>query len=122
MTASSTRARTTAGSGRSRRARGRARVVVADMRALPALGRFDLVTCLDDALNHVLEPDDVTRTFAGMAANLAPSGRIVFDVTTVATYRGGRTEFVELGERVIVMRDGEAVIERAGDATQLTVE
>jgi SAM-dependent methyltransferase len=105
-----------------RRARGRARVVVADMRALPVLGRFDLVTCLDDALNHLLEPGDVARAFTGMAANLAPGGLVVFDVTTVATYRGGRTEFVELGERVIVMRDGEAVIEHAGDATQLTVE
>ena len=92
------------------------------MRALPAFGRFDLVTCLDDALNHLLEPDDVVRTFEGMAANLDPAGRIVFDVTTMATYRGGRTEFLELGERVIVMRDGEAVIDRAGDATQLTVE
>src|SRR5688500_19119565 len=31
----------------------RARVLVADMRALPLLGAFDLVTCLDDAPNHL---------------------------------------------------------------------
>jgi SAM-dependent methyltransferase len=105
-----------------RRARGRARVLVADMRALPPLGRFDLITCLDDALNHLLTADDVRRALAGMAENLTPEGRIVFDVTTLATYRGGRTEFVELPERVIVLRDGEAVIACAGDATQLTVE
>jgi SAM-dependent methyltransferase len=29
------------------------RLVPADMRALPDLGAFDLVTCLDDALNYL---------------------------------------------------------------------
>jgi 2-polyprenyl-3-methyl-5-hydroxy-6-metoxy-1,4-benzoquinol methylase len=31
----------------------------ADMRALPELGAFDLVTCLDDALNHLLTHDEL---------------------------------------------------------------
>src|SRR3954454_20266588 len=105
-----------------RRARGRAQVLVADMRELPVLGRFDLVTCLDDALNHLLTPAEVTRALAAMAANLGPHGRLVFDVTTVATYRCARTAFLEVDERVIVMRDGEAAIAQAGDTTQLTVE
>jgi SAM-dependent methyltransferase len=105
-----------------RRTQGRARVLVADMRTLGVLGRFDLITCLDDALNHLLTPDDVRRALAGMAANLAPHGRLVFDITTVATYRSACTEFVELDERVIVMRDGEASIAHAGDTTRLTVE
>src|SRR3954466_9469538 len=34
--------------------RDRGRVVVADMRALPWEGEFDLVTCLDDAVNYLL--------------------------------------------------------------------
>src|SRR4051812_47062489 len=36
------------------KAASRADVHVADMRELPVFGRFDLVTCLDDAINHLL--------------------------------------------------------------------
>src|SRR5687767_2854858 len=38
-----------------RKAAGRATVLVADMRALPHLGRFDLATCLDDAFNYLID-------------------------------------------------------------------
>jgi len=41
---------------------GRARIEVHDMRALPVLGSFDLITCLDDAINHLAGPDDVVNT------------------------------------------------------------
>src|SRR5436305_4759256 len=47
---------------------------VADMRELPALGPFDLVTCIDDALNYLLDPDDLVTTFRGVADVLAPDG------------------------------------------------
>jgi SAM-dependent methyltransferase len=60
---------------------------VADMRVLPVFGEFDLVTCLDDALNYVLEPDELVAALAGMAANLAPGGLLAFDLNTLATYR-----------------------------------
>src|SRR3712207_8231902 len=36
-----------------------ARCEVADMRELPVLGEFDLVTCLGDALNHLPDLDGV---------------------------------------------------------------
>ena len=35
--------------------------VVADMRELPELGAFDLVTCLDDAVNYLLDAEDLAR-------------------------------------------------------------
>jgi SAM-dependent methyltransferase len=65
----------------------RARLVEADMRALGRLGSFDVVTCLDDALNHLLSPDEVDAAVAGMARNLRPGGVLVFDVNTLATLR-----------------------------------
>ena len=68
------------------KAKGRAEVLVADMRALPPLGHFDLVTCLDDSLNYLLDPDEVAAALAGMAANLAPGGLVVFDLNTLGTY------------------------------------
>ena len=72
------------------------RVLVADMRDLPQLGAFDLVTCLDDAVNYLLSPVDLAAAFAGVAQSLAPHGIYVFDVNSLATYRAGfaaRTSF-----------------------------
>ena len=58
-----------------------------DMRVLPVLGSFDLITCIDDALNHLLSEQDVRDALGSMARNLAPGGLLVFDVNTLATYR-----------------------------------
>jgi SAM-dependent methyltransferase len=63
------------------------RLLELDMRKLPVLGEFDLVLCLDDTLNHLLEPDDVEATLRGFARNLAPDGVAVFDVNTLAGLR-----------------------------------
>src|SRR3954463_4081721 len=41
---------------------GAAGVLVAAARALPVLGRFDLVTSLDDALNYVLSDEELGMT------------------------------------------------------------
>jgi SAM-dependent methyltransferase len=71
-------------------------VLVADMRELPQLGAFDLVTCLDDAVNYLLSPADLEAAFASVARSLAPEGVYVFDVNSLATYRAGfaaRTSF-----------------------------
>jgi SAM-dependent methyltransferase len=58
-----------------------------DMRALPELGSFDLVTCFDDSLNYLLDGDELLACFRGVADNLAPRGLFVFDVNTVRAYR-----------------------------------
>ena len=62
---------------------------LADMRELPALGRFDLVTCLDDSLNYLLEVEDLAAALCGMARNVAPAGVLLFDLNTLSTYRTG---------------------------------
>jgi SAM-dependent methyltransferase len=64
-----------------------ARAFVADMRALPLIGPFDLVTCLDDAVNYLLEPADLDAALASMRGVLRPGGVLVFDVNTLHTYR-----------------------------------
>ncbi|HEX8083878.1 MAG TPA: class I SAM-dependent methyltransferase [Solirubrobacteraceae bacterium] len=63
----------------------------ADMRALPQLGEFDLVLCLDDAINHLLGVDDVALALDGMARNLTAGGILVFDVNTLSALRAGVT-------------------------------
>ena len=62
-------------------------VHVADMRALPWSGEFDLITCMDDGLNYLLTESDLDAALAGMARALRPGGIAVFDTNTVATYR-----------------------------------
>lgn len=64
-----------------------ARVHVADMRELPVLGSFDLVTCLDDALNYLLHGDELHDALAGIARQLAPGALAVWDVNTLSLVR-----------------------------------
>lgn len=70
-----------------RRAAGKARVVVADMRALPWRRAFDLVTCINDAINYLLTGEDLMRALRGMARALAPGGAVIFDANALMTYR-----------------------------------
>jgi SAM-dependent methyltransferase len=65
-----------------------ARLSVADMRELPVFGEFDLVWCLDDAVNYLLSADELERALAGMRRNLAPGGLLMFDVNLLGAYRG----------------------------------
>ncbi|MCW3011138.1 MAG: Methyltransferase type 11 [Solirubrobacterales bacterium] len=96
----------------------------ADMRALPVLGAFDLVTCIDDSLNYLLEPEEVLATFRGVAAQLAPGGLFVFDVNTLRTHREtfSETWSTDTGEHVIVWRGTGPADLPAGGRTQATVD
>jgi SAM-dependent methyltransferase len=81
-----------------------ARIEVADMRSLPVLGSFDLVLCLDDAINYLHSAAELEEALIGMVANLAPEGVLIFDSNTLTTYR---TFF---GERVVVEARGRRLI------------
>jgi len=63
------------------------RLLEADMRDLPKLGQFDLITCFDDSLNHLLNEADLASAFASVAANLGPDGLVLFDLNTLLAYR-----------------------------------
>jgi SAM-dependent methyltransferase len=66
---------------------GEAQLFVADMRDLPTLGSFDFVTCIDDAINYLLDEADLEAAFRCAATQLAETGLYLFDVNTLATYR-----------------------------------
>jgi SAM-dependent methyltransferase len=70
-----------------RKARGQVRLEQADMRALPAYGEFDLIWALGDALNYLLNRQDLERCLHGLAGNLAPDGLLLFDLNALLTYR-----------------------------------
>lgn len=54
----------------------------ADMRTFDAVKPVDAVTCLYASLNHLPEPEDLTRTFTRVAAHLRPGGVFVFDLNS----------------------------------------
>jgi SAM-dependent methyltransferase len=91
-----------------RKANGSAHVVVADMRSLPWVGRFDLITCLDDAINYLLSREELEAALTSMWAALRPGGVLIFDANSLASYRDafastfqrtyGSTEFRWQGE------------------------
>jgi hypothetical protein len=75
------------------------------MRALPALGSFDLVWILGDAVNYLDGPDELADTFAGVRRNLAGGGILIFDAATLLSFR---TSYAGLlvrpgSERVLVL-------------------
>ncbi len=82
----------------------RAALSVADMRDLPRAGEFDLIWCLDDAINYLLGGEELERALAGMRRNLAPGGLLMFDVNALTVYRTFFAEEVELekdGRRLV---------------------
>jgi SAM-dependent methyltransferase len=84
------------------------RFLVADMRALPALGEFDLVLCLDDATNYLLTDEELDMAFASVAGLLSPTGVFVFDVNSLRTYRTTfAQDTVKSGDTVFMAWRGE---------------
>ncbi len=85
---------------------GAASVGVADMRTLPHLGAFDLVWCLDDAVNYLGDDTELGLALGAIADNLAPTGLLIFDTNTLLTYRSffAETQVHRLGEVRLVWR------------------
>lgn len=106
------------------RAGGEARLLERDIRRLDRLGAFDLVCCLDDAVNYVLSPQELEATFAGLACNLAPGGVVVFDANSLVSYRTFfATMTVIAGDGHVLVWDGHASADLGpGALVQATLE
>jgi SAM-dependent methyltransferase len=81
-------------------------LTVADMLDLPEFGEFDLVWALDDAINYLLSPAELRQALAGMRANLASTGLLLFDLNELQAYRTffAETSVVERGGRRLIWR------------------
>jgi SAM-dependent methyltransferase len=100
----------------------RAAVHVADMRSLPVYGAFDLVTCLDDALNHLGSAADVVRALRSLARNLGAGGLLVFDVNTLSAYRDVGDRIVEDDERIVLWHGGPARLDAPGGRAEVALD
>ena len=92
------------------------------MRALPRLGSFDLVTCLDDAVNHLPGPADALAALRGMRANLADGGLLVFDVNLLAAYAGAGDAVIDGAGQVVLWRGAGARATRSGGLAEIRVD
>ena len=61
--------------------------LVSDLRYFKAPGQFDLVLCLYDSLNNILEPEGLARAFQCVRKALAPGGLFIFDMNTEYAFR-----------------------------------
>ena len=97
---------------------------VADMRALPPVGTFDLVTCIDDAINYLLSPEELVDAFQSVASMLAPRGIYAFDVNSLRTYRTTFAQtFLREDAGGFFSWQGEATTPiAAGDVASATIE
>ena len=60
----------------------------ADVRALGHVGEFDLITCLDDAVNYLTGDGDLDRGVRLTRSGTSRAGGVlVFDLNTVSAYR-----------------------------------
>jgi SAM-dependent methyltransferase len=96
----------------------------ADVRCLPALGEFDLIWCLGDALNYLADEDELVAAFTGMRRNLRREGVVVFDVNTLATFRQLYTSLlaVPTPDRVVVLEGRGAPDLASGGTATATID
>jgi SAM-dependent methyltransferase len=59
----------------------------ADMRDLPTFGEFELVLCLNDAVNYLLGDGELRLALAGMARNMSSGGLLLFDCNSTSAFR-----------------------------------
>jgi len=96
----------------------------ADIRDLPPLGAFDVVSCLCDVVNYV-PSDELVCALRAVAQLLAPGGLVVFDANTLHMYRSefAATHVVVDDEHaLLVWRGGVDGHFDPGEAATLTVE
>lgn len=102
----------------------RADLHVADMRELPTFGEFDLVFCLDDAVNYLLSSEELAQALAGMRRNMGPGALLMFDVNTLESYRTFFAEdvTVERGGRRMIWKGRTSPEAAPGSIAEATFE
>jgi SAM-dependent methyltransferase len=104
-----------------RKTGGRARLLWGDVRELPAVGEFDLIWCLGDALNYLDTEMELAAALVGMRRNLARDGVVMFDVNTLGTFRTLYTSMLAIpGSERIVLLEGHGDCELAAGGSAET--
>lgn len=107
-----------------RKCGGRVPVHVEDMRELPALGRFDVVWCLGEAVNYLHSAQELAAAFAGVRRNLRAGGLFVFDTVTLGSFRSifSGLSVTAAEDRVLVLDGKGAGDLEEGGAARVEIE
>jgi SAM-dependent methyltransferase len=108
----------------SQKVSGDVRLEVHDMRALPSLGAFDLICCLDDAVNYLMTSEELLATLEGLRRNLAEHGVVIFDVNSVRSYQTfyGSLSVMPSDDAVVVWDGHAPPTFGAGDVASATAQ
>jgi SAM-dependent methyltransferase len=106
------------------KSRGRVHLVEADMCALPRLGTFDLVTCIDEPINYLSSDEDVAAAFRAARDCLAAGGIYLFDLNTLHAYRSlfSADSCYEVDGWLFVWRGHSPAELEPGDCAEATIE
>jgi SAM-dependent methyltransferase len=104
------------------RTRGRARLLEADILAMPLLGGFDLATCFGDVPNHLASLDEVRIALTGIRRNLRRGGMLLFDVNLLAAYREVPDVTLRDDDRIVTWWGSRAQIREPGGAGLVVID
>ncbi|MGW2586640.1 class I SAM-dependent methyltransferase [Streptomyces virginiae] len=94
----------------------------ADVRALPDLGRFDIVTTMGEPFTHLGDESDLAKAFDCVARALAPGGLFLFDLPTAGfNDRLATRSTIDETEDAVVLRRGTPSTKSA-HTTDLTID
>jgi SAM-dependent methyltransferase len=95
-----------------------------DVRELPGLGPFDVLTCFDDSLNYIGSSGELEAAFRSARRNLAPGGIFLFDLNTLAAYRStfSRDSVTDRDGLTFVWRGGGAEDAAPGCTAEATID
>lgn len=87
---------------------------VADMITYRPDRQFDLVTCTGDAINHIIDPENIGRIFDNVYAYLAPGGYFIFDILNEKEVSPGEPIDLDFSETIkaqfLITRNQEGII------------
>lgn len=81
-----------------------ATLIEADVRKYVAKGKFNVVTCLFDSVNYIVNPGELGRLFARVARHLTPQGVFIFDLKTPALFLNEETRIFDDNQSTTVFR------------------
>ncbi|MGQ9630992.1 MAG: class I SAM-dependent DNA methyltransferase [bacterium] len=82
------------------------RFEVADMRDFDLKGKFDLITCFFDAINHLTTAEDWRKAFRTARNHLREGGAYIFDVNTMEGLKNWNFQMVEDRGDATIIRQG----------------
>lgn len=86
----------------------------------PGQGPYDVVLCMSDIVNYLVDPADLAAAFTRLSAAMAPGGVLVFDANTTLGYDLMREPHIVRDEGLLVVLSGKHL--KSGGRYQLTVD